>query len=220
MNGSRARFSLVDDATVVRESLAWMLRDLAFVSTHARVEELLDVRPQADVVILDLQLTNAHQPDAVQGIAAIRAVVGAGYQVCVYTQEERRFVLAACLAAGATGVVSKSSPADKTSAAFRAVVAGELVVPPQVSGLIEVLVRRGKLSVLSQRQRDVLAGRARGLTYAQMSRSLHLSESTLRGYWRELTIVVSQYLQETSPGDIEHAMGLRPGDLLDYWPTR
>ena len=56
------------------------------------------------------------------GVAAIREAAAAGYRVCVYTQEERRFVLASCLAAGATGVVSKSSPLDETQAAFLAAV--------------------------------------------------------------------------------------------------
>jgi hypothetical protein len=53
-----------------------------------------------------------------------------------------------------------------------------------------------------------------------MSTKLFLSESTLRGYWRDLTLSVSSYLQQTTPHDIEHALGLKPGDLLDIWPTQ
>lgn len=214
------RFSLVDDATAVRESLATLLPDLSFVSAHSSLEEFLEAAPVADVVVLDLHLVNLRQPGASQGVAAIRDAVAAGYRVCVYTQEERRFVLAACLAAGATGVVSKSSTIEETRAGFLAVSRGELVAPPPVTGLIEVLVRRGRLTVLNKRQREVLAGRARGLTYAELSRTLYLSESTLRGYWRDLSAVVSQHLQAESPGDIERALGLGPGDLLDHWPTR
>lgn len=210
--------AVVDDATAVRESLRMLLPGLTVTSTHASVEDLLAARPRADVVILDLHLVNARQPSAAQGVAAIAAVVDAGYRVCVYTQEERPFVLAACLAAGATGVVSKSAPMAETEAAFRGVADGELVVPPPVAGIIELLAQRGRPTLLSPRQREVLAGRARGMTYAELSRRLYVSESSLRGYWRELTLTVSQYLQETSPGDIEHALGLRPGDLLDYWP--
>lgn len=214
------RFSLVDDATAVRASLATLLPDLSFVSTHPSLEDFLEARPVADVVVLDLHLVNLRQPGASQGVAAIRDAVAAGYRVCVYTQEERKFVLAACLAAGATGVVSKSSTLEETRAGFLAVSRGELVAPPPVTGLIEVLVRRGRVTVLNRRQREVLAGRARGLTYAELSRTLYLSESTLRGYWRDLSAVVSQHLQESSPGDIEHALGLGPGDLVDHWPTR
>jgi len=210
--------AVVDDATAVRESFAALLPGLVVVSTHASVEELVAARPVADVVALDLHLVNTRQPDVAQGLSAIEAAVRAGYRVCVYTQEERRFVLAACLAAGATGVVSKSVSMAEAEAAFRSVAAGELVVPPAVAGIIEVLAKRGSLTLVSPRQREVLAGRARGMTYAELGRRLYVSESSLRGYWRELTLTVSRYLQETSPGDIEHALGLRPGDLLDYWP--
>lgn len=211
------RFAYVDDATATRESLPLLLPGLDFVSVHASVEELLALRPAADVVVLDLHLANQTQPDASQGPKAITRLTGLGYRVCIYTQEERRFVLAACLAAGAMGVVSRAASLAEAEAAFRAVADGELVVPPSVAGILEVLVRRGSLTLVSPRQRDVLAGRARGLTYAEMSRSLYLSESTLRGYWMELTQVVSQYLQETSPGDIERALGIGPGDLVDAW---
>ncbi|GAA1689759.1 response regulator transcription factor [Glycomyces endophyticus] len=213
-----ARFAMVDDATALRASIAVLLPSLRFTSVHRSVEELLRERPEADVVILDLHLANVLQPVASQGIAAVRQVIEAGYRVCVYTQEERRFVLAACLAAGALGVVSKAASMEEAEASFAAVADGELVTPPAVTGLIEVLARRGALTILTPRQRDVLAGRARGLTYAELSRSLFLSESTLRGYWRDLTDTVSRYLQATSPGDIERALGLGPGDLVDLWP--
>lgn len=208
------RFAHVDDTTALRASLGLLLPDLDFVSAHPNVEDLLAQRPDADVVVLDLHLATAGQPEATQGPEAIRALVAAGYRVCVYTQEQRRFVLAACLAAGATGVVSKTETLEATAAAFRAVADGELVVPPAIAGLLEVLVRRGSLTVLSPRQRQVLAARARGLTFAEMSRTMYLAESTLRGYWIDLSRIVQEYLQETAAGDIERALGLGPGDLL------
>lgn len=213
-------FTVVDDATAMRASLPVLLPDLRFTDSFRSVEDLLATHPTTDVVVLDLHLVNSGQPEASQGIEAIRRVVEAGYRVCVYSQEERRFVLAACVAAGATGVVSKALSLAETEASFLAVAEGELVVPPAVTGLIEVLVRRGSLTLISPRQREVLSARARGLTYAEMSRSLHASESTLRGYWKDLADHLAQYLHQTSPGDIERALGLGPGDLLDIWPAR
>ncbi len=217
-DGSTLRVVVVDDATVIRESLPALLPDLDFTGSFANVEAMLRARPEADVVVLDLHLSNAGQPNARQGVAAIRAVSAAGYRVCVFSQEERRFVLAACLAAGAHGLVSKAAPTARLEESLREVAAGEVVIPPAVIGLVEVLVRRNSLTILSDRQRHVLSGRARGLTYAEMSGRLHLSESTLRGYWAEVTRNVSEHFQRTAPGDLEHALGLGPGDLLDYWP--
>lgn len=210
---------VVDDATVIRQSVPALMTGLEVVGSYARVETLIAQRPVADLVILDLHLVNSTQPSARQGVAAVRAVVEAGYRACVYSQEERRFVLAACLAAGATGIVSKSAPVEVAQQAFLDAVAGRIVVPQAVISLMELLVRRNGITILGERQRQVLAGRARGLTYAELSRTLYLSESTLRGYWRELTMIVSRYLQDTTPADIERALGLGPGDLLEFWPS-
>ncbi|GAA5147944.1 hypothetical protein GCM10023340_21120 [Nocardioides marinquilinus] len=209
---------VVDDATAIRQAMPVLLPSLEVVGTFARVETLLEERPSASLAVLDLHLANTAQPTARQGVAAVRAVVAAGYRVCVYSHEERRFVLAACLAAGATGVVSKAESIEAAQTRFLEVAEGQVVVPQPLIGLMEVLVRRDRLTILSERQREVLAGRARGLTYAELSRTLFLSESTLRGHWRDLTHTVSRYLQETAPADIERALGLGEGDLLDFWP--
>lgn len=216
--GTAVTALVVDDATVIRESLPALMPAIDFVGGYARVETLLEQRPSADLVVLDLHLTNAAQPSARQGIAAVRTVAAAGYRLCVYSQEERRFVLAACVAAGATGIVSKSVPTSSAQASFLEVAAGQLVVPQSVITVMELLVRRDCITILSERQRQVLAGRARGLTYSEMSRELYLSESTLRGYWRDLTTAVSQHLHQTTAAEIERALGLGPGDLLDFWP--
>lgn len=212
------RAALVDDATVIRGALGSMLETLEMVAVHSSVEELLAADVQVDVVLLDLHLVNQTQPDVAQGVGAVSTLVEAGHTVCVYSQEERRWVLAACIAAGARGVVSKAEPIEAAERAFLDVARGNAVVPPSVVGLIEVLVRRRSITLLGERQRQVLAGRARGLTYAEMAQQLHLSESTLRGYWHDLILGVSQHLQQTAPADIERALGLAPGDLLDSWP--
>jgi DNA-binding NarL/FixJ family response regulator len=212
------RVAVVDDATVIRESFRALMPELEVVGTYSRVDDLVTASPSVDLVILDLHLVNASQPDTRQGVAAVRAVVGAGYRVCVFSQEERAFVLAACFAAGACGIVSKSSATATAQQSFVEVADGSLVVPQPVIGLAEVLMRRDSLTILGDRQRQVLAGRARGLTYAELSKQLFLSESTLRGYWREVTLAVSQHLQHTTPSDIERVLGLGPGDLLEYWP--
>ncbi|MGI3779182.1 MAG: hypothetical protein ACRYG2_00245 [Janthinobacterium lividum] len=214
--GERPRVVLVDDIAALRAALPVLLPDLDFVGVYADAEALLVERPVADLVLLDLRLANTSQPAAAQGLEVVRLVVGAGYRVCLYSQEERRFVLAACVAAGASGLVAKSHVVAETGRTIARVLAGEVVLPPVLVGLAEVLVRRGNLRLLSPRQRQLLAGRARGRTYAEIGAELHLSESTLRGYWADVCAVVATHLKTSSAADIEQAMGLAPGDLL--WP--
>jgi DNA-binding NarL/FixJ family response regulator len=214
----RPAVAVVDDAAVIRDSIGLLMTDLAVVGAYATVEELVTARPRADLVVLDLHLANAAQPEVRQGIAAVRTVIELGYRVCIYSQEERRFVLAACLAAGATGAVSKSLPTAVAQRQFADAARGLTVVPQSVIGLLEVLVRRNAITVLSDRQRQVLHGRARGLSYGQLAAQLYTAESTLRGYWKDITQTLSAYLTSTTPAEVEHALGLAPGDLLEFWP--
>ncbi|GAB3310840.1 DNA-binding response regulator [Epidermidibacterium keratini] len=171
----RYRVATVDDASVIRESLPVLMRRLEFIEAFPTVEALIARRPEVDLVVLDLHLTNASQPDVRQGIAAIRALVRRGYRVCVYSQEERRFVLAACIAAGAKGIAAKSLPTAKAEDVFIEV-AGGIAIPASVIGVVEVLVRRDCITVLSERQRQVLAGRARGMPYAKLANELYTAE--------------------------------------------
>jgi len=210
---------LVDDTTIMRESLPLLMPSIDFVATYSHVDALIAEALPADLVVLDLHLANNAQPGVRQGVAAIQALVELGYRVCAYTQEERRFVLAACLAAGAQGVVSKSATVPATTEAFHRVAAGEFSIPMPLVGLVELLARRRSVTIASPRQLEVLAGRARGLTYAELSRRMHLSEATLRGYWADLCVTVSAYFRDASPGDLEHALGVGPGDLVSCWPT-
>lgn len=209
---------LIEDATAIRCGLPTLLPDITFAAAYARAEDALHACPPADVAVLDLHLANSGQQDATQGVAAVADLVAAGYRVCLYTQEERRFVLAACMAAGARGLIRKSAPLPEVGNAITQVAEGDVVIPQSLIALTELLVRKGSLTILSPRQRQVLAGRARGQTYTEMSRSMHLSESTLRGYWRDLTTITADHFQHTAPADIERSLGLAPGDLVDFWP--
>jgi DNA-binding NarL/FixJ family response regulator len=214
----RPSVAVVDDASLIRDSFGLLMLGLDVVAAVATVEELVRQRPVADIVVLDLHLANLEQqPDVRQGIAAIRALTDCGYRVCIYTQEERRFVLAACIAAGASGVVSKALPTDRAEQLLLDVAIGGTVVPRSVIGILEVLVRRDCITLLSQRQRQLLHGRARGLSYAQIARQLFVSESTLRGYWLDLTQSLADSLRSLTPAEIERALGLAPGDLLEFW---
>lgn len=214
----RTTIALVEDIAALRAGLPVLLPTFEFVAVYPRVEPLLVERPAADVVLLDLQLVNHEQPAARQGISAVKAVVDAGYRVCLYTQEERRFVLAAAVAAGAAGLVRKSAGMDEAADVVRTVADGGLVLPHGVIALADALSSRGGLTVLSPRQRQVLNGRAKGQTYAEMAEHLHLSESTLRGYWQDILLAIQQHLAETAPALVERALGLADGDLVNVWP--
>ena len=60
----RTRLVCVDDDTPIREGLPHLLPDVDIVASFARVEHLLQRRPAADLILLDLHLlAPAEDPD-------------------------------------------------------------------------------------------------------------------------------------------------------------
>lgn len=213
--GARVRAVVVDDSTVVRFGLPVMHPELDVVASYPDVEALVVDRPEADVVILDLKLSGTGAPGVRQGPAAIVAVRDAGYRICLYTDERRRLVLARCLRAGAHGIVHKSDTVGAAREAFAAVARGETVITQSLVGLAEVVERRGRLPELTTRQREVLAARARGERWSDIAARLFITEGVAREHMAAVNAKLAAYLSGGSPGDIEHILGLAPGDLLD-----
>lgn len=212
----------VDDDTLIREGVARLLTGLDVVATFARVEALLDARPVVDVVLLDLKIPAtlaASQFGTLQGLRGVAAVVQAGYRVLIYTNERRREVLAGCLAEGAHGVVHKSEPLPAIVEAARKVAGGQIVITTALAGLAEVVQRRGSMAVLSPRQLDVLRGRARGESFKSIGARLYIAPKTAEEYMCHVNRRFAAYLRDHSAADLEHLLGVGPGDLLDQ-PTR
>jgi DNA-binding NarL/FixJ family response regulator len=238
----RVRVASVDDDTLIREGVARLLTGLDVVATFPRVEALLDALPVVDVVLLDLSIPAAAMVGTsskggssskgasssqgvssskgfLQGVCGVAAVAQAGYRVLIYTNECRREVLAGCLAAGAHGVVHKSEPLPAIVAAARAVANGQFVVTTALTGLAEVVQRRGSLARLSPRQLEVLRGRARGEPFKSIAARLHIAPKTAEEYMSEVNRRFAEYLRDHSAADLERLLGVGPGYLLDRSST-
>ena len=211
----RLRAVIVDDSTVIRFGLPLLHPELEFVGAYPNIEGLLVDRPSVDLVILDLKLSGGGATGVRQGPAAITALADEGCRICLYTDERRRLVLAQCLRAGAHGIVHKADDQATASAAFAGVAAGDTVITQSLIGLAEILERRGGLPELTQRQRQILAARARGERWTEIAQRLFITEGVAREHMAAVNAKFAHYLHHASPGDIEHHLGLSPGDLLD-----
>lgn len=211
---ARVRVASIDDDTLIREGLRVLLPDLNVVGAYARVEDFLSARPDVDVVLVDLKLVGAAGPPTLQGMRGVEAVVQAGYRTIIYTNEQRRHVLAGCLAYGALGVVQKADPLTDLSDAVTTVAGGGVVITTALAGLVETFTRRGRMAHLPDRQAQVLQGRARGESYKSIAKRLFLSPKTVEGYMSDVSKQFADYLADHSEADLELMLGIGPGDLL------
>ncbi|WP_345426973.1 response regulator transcription factor [Pseudonocardia xishanensis] len=175
---------IVDDHEIVRQGLRLLLESL----TDPVVEVVAEVGTAADALIAqrhhrpELFLVDYRLPDTT-GDRLCRRLVAARPEtaVVVVTSSAGEDVVQLCLQAGAAGYVTKGAGLCELKRAIAAVAeGGERVVfrdqPVPVIAAADGVVGRN----LTQHQLRVLELVADGMTYGQIARRLHVSESTVR----------------------------------------
>lgn len=204
---SRLRIAVVDPNTAVRNGLPLMLPSFAFIGGYASCGAVLAERPSVDVLVFDVNACGAETPGR-REVDNIARCAAAGYRVCIYTMDTRPYFLGRCLVAGARGVVLKSDPLDVLVNSLRQVARGETAVSRSVS--LPDAATGGPLP-LTARQRQVLAGRARGESFHKIARKLDISERTAQAHWSAIAHRFRQFLLSHSPADLERSLGLDAG---------
>jgi two-component system response regulator DesR len=173
------RLLIADDQALVRGALAALLgleHDIEVVAEVGRGDEVVAAALEStpEVALLDVDMPG------LGGIAAAALLKKAmpACQILMVTTFGRPGYLRRAMQAGASGFVVKDTPARQLADAVRRVASGLRVVDPTLAA--ETLTSGD--SPLTERETDVLsAARARG-SIADIARSLHLSQGTVRNY--------------------------------------
>ena len=184
------RVVLADDQDLIRGGLRAILDAAADIEVVAEVASgraaaTAAAQHRADVVLMDVQMPGS------DGIEGTRMVLQARPQtrVLVLTMFDLDEYVFDALRAGASGFLLKTTPPGELAAAIRACHSGELLFAPTVTRrLVETYVRRppatdalpAQLTGLTDREVDVLRELARGLSNAEIARSLFLGETTVK----------------------------------------
>ena len=171
------RVLLAENEAMFRTAIRRLLElegDLEVIAEVGRGDEVVEAARAngAEVALLDIEMPGK---DGIAVAADLRRELPACRALIVTTYGRPGFLQRA-MAAGAAGFVSKDASPEYLSDAIRRCAAGEKVVDP---GLAAAAIRLGQ-SPLSGREREVLAATTSGATVAQIARSLHLSEGSVR----------------------------------------
>jgi DNA-binding NarL/FixJ family response regulator len=190
------RVVLVDDHAVVRTGLAQLLSvadDIEVVGTAGDGAEAIEVVREhtPDVVLMDLQMPGT------DGVEATRALQDSGVptQVLVLTSFSDGDRIVAALDAGAVGYLLKDAEPDEVLAGIRAVSRGESPLHPRAARAL-LSARRphsagaagadtdvdDPVSVLTDREVEVLTLVRSGLANKQIARRLGITERTVKAH--------------------------------------
>jgi DNA-binding NarL/FixJ family response regulator len=189
----RLRVVIADDHYLVREGVRQALeatdelRVIAAVGTALELESVVDAE-LPDAIVSDIRMPPHNRTDGIDAARRIRSAhpeVG----VLVLSQYNDPSYARQLLEDGAAGVgyLLKERVGDPTRliAAVHEVASGGSVVDPEVVASLVARTDRdpdSPTALLTDRERDVLAGMAEGRTNAAIAEQLHLSVSSIEKY--------------------------------------
>jgi two-component system response regulator DesR len=170
---------LADDQVLFRGALSAMLSlepDIEVVAVVGDGDEVVAsaLRTQPDVALLDVQMA---RKDGLVAAAELHAALPS-CRIVMCTTFGRPGYLTRAMAAGAVGFVVKDVPPEHLLNVVRRVHAGLRVVDPALA--MESL--SSGASPLTDREAEVLKVAVGGGTIAEIAKTLHLSEGTVRNY--------------------------------------
>jgi DNA-binding NarL/FixJ family response regulator len=192
------RVLIADDQELLRSSFRVLLEITAGLqvvgeaSTGAEAVTLAE-RHRPDVVLMDVRMPELDGIEATRRICASPAA--RGVKILVLTMFDLDAYVFAALRAGASGFLLKDTSPTELVRAIRVVAAGDGLLAPSVTRrLIAEFARKPARSpVLSRtldgvtnREREVLALVAQGLSNSEIAGQLHVSQATVKTHLNHL----------------------------------
>jgi DNA-binding NarL/FixJ family response regulator len=198
---------VADDGVLFREGLARILAEVGFEVTGragdgATLVELVRADPP-DAVITDLRMPPVFADEGIEAAARIREVAPkVGVMLLSQYVEVHHALRLMEEFSGGVGYLLKDRVSELGSFAHdvRRVAGGDVVIDPElVTRLVARRRQRDPLQTLTDRERDVLALMARGLTNAALAEELHVSPKTVEGHVRTIFTKL-----DLAPGERNH----------------
>jgi DNA-binding NarL/FixJ family response regulator len=191
----RTRIAIVEDHELLADALACALGRGGFEALVVRPVSLQGVLDAVAAVAPTVVLLDLHLGDAGSGTALIEPLRTMGPEVICVTAEPSRAAWGECVEAGASAVLSKSTPFDELVRRISAVIAGECAMSqPEREALlhearahrIDEQARLEPFQRLTVRECEILHELMEGLPADAIAERAYVSVTTVRSHIRAI----------------------------------
>ncbi len=208
----KTRIFIVDDHALIRRGLATLISAEADMEVCGQAEDattaLRDImKIQPEIVILDLSLKGNSGLELLKNIQALNEKI----QILVLSMHPESIYALRVLKAGARAYVMKQEVLSKVLDAIRRIRSGSLFVSDNIANQMLSRIAAGKdaddstaVSVLSDRELEIVTHIGNGLLTREIAVHLHLSVKTV----------------ETHRAHIKEKLGLQNANLLVQFCVR
>jgi DNA-binding NarL/FixJ family response regulator len=223
------RVLLADDQALVRAGFRMILDAEPDIEVAGEAENGLEAveaarRLRPDVILMDIRMPELDGLEATRRLAADRNGDEAGPRILMLTTFDLDEYVYEALRAGASGFLLKDTPPEQLVAAIEVVAAGEALLAPSITRRVIAEFVKGtgpkaqaefpRLQDLTAREREVLGLIARGLSNAEIAKTLFVSETTVKTHVarclmklglrdRVQAVVLAYEAGVVTPGDAE-----------------
>jgi DNA-binding NarL/FixJ family response regulator len=183
MQDAPIRIVVADDHPIVRGGLVALLSaadDIEVVgeASDGEMAVRLALETLPDLVLMDLRMPVLDGDVATARILAVQP----GIRVVVLTTYETDDSILRAIEAGASGYLLKAAPQEEILAGIRSVARGEVALAPSIASLLVRRVRspQARSVTLSDRETQVLALVAKGMSNRTIAAELFVSEATVK----------------------------------------
>lgn len=188
------RVVVAEDQLLTREGLVHVLREAGIdvVGEAVDAQQLMGLvaTQRPDAAVVDIRMPPTHTDEGLVAAARIRREFPATAVLIVSQHVETGFVMRLLDEGGdGVGYLLKDRILDRAAivGSLQRVVAGECVVDPFiVMRLLGRERRTDPLTALTEREREVLANLAEGLTNAEIARRLFIAERTVEVHTQQV----------------------------------
>jgi DNA-binding NarL/FixJ family response regulator len=185
------RVMIADDQMMVRQGFTVLLDAEPDIEVVGQAVDGADAIAKAAELLPDVVLMDIRMPGVggIEATAAVTAAPGTAVKVLVLTTFDLDEYVYEALRAGASGFLLKDASADQLAEAVRVVAAGEALLSPNITKrLITEFSRMGtprgpsreRVAELTERETEVLALIAQGLSNAEIAAQLVVAEQTVK----------------------------------------